>query len=397
MKFDPASEIQDHHVFGEFGGVNPSITDSSTFTFLKPDTMNELFEHEIEGCFLYSRHWNPSNKYLSEALSRMEGTESAQVTASGISAIACTILQICKQGDEIISSRTIYGGTYAFFKNILPRFGINVKFVDVTNLEVVKENINDSTKLIYCETLSNPLLDISDIPSLSVITKENNLQLVVDNTFSPMVVTPYKLGADVVIHSMTKYINGASDCVAGCICASQNFINKLTDINNGMTMLLGPVLDSFRSSSILKNLNTLHVRMKQHSKNAKFIAEKLENLKYKVFYPGLKAHPQHELMKTMMNDEFGFTGMFGVDVGNLENAEFILEEMQNEKIGYLAVSLGYYKTLFSLPGSSTSSEIPEDEQNKIGLSPGIIRFSIGLDNDIERTFNRIKKCLEKLN
>ena len=101
MKFDPASEIQDHHVFGEFGGVNPSITDSSTFTFLKPDTMNELFEHEIEGCFLYSRHWNPSNKYLSEALSRMEGTESAQVTASGISAIACTILQICKQGDEI--------------------------------------------------------------------------------------------------------------------------------------------------------------------------------------------------------------------------------------------------------------------------------------------------------
>ncbi|MBC8196888.1 MAG: aminotransferase class I/II-fold pyridoxal phosphate-dependent enzyme [Candidatus Marinimicrobia bacterium] len=397
MKFDPASEIQDHHVFGEFGGVNPSITDSSTFTFLKPDTMNELFDHEIEGCFLYSRHWNPSNKYLSEALSKMEGTESAQVTASGISAIACTILQICKHGDEIISSRTIYGGTWALFKNILPRFGINVKFIDVTNLETLKESINESTKLIYCETLSNPLLDVSDIPSLSNIAKENNLKLVVDNTFSPMVVTPYKLGADVVIHSMTKYINGASDCVAGCICASQNFINELTDINNGMTMLLGPVLDSFRSSSILKNLNTLHVRMKQHSKNAKFISENLDKLGYNIFYPGLNAHPQHKLMKTIMNADFGFTGMFGVDVGSLKNAEFILEEMQNEKIGYLAVSLGYYKTLFSLPGSSTSSEIPEDEQNKMGLSPGIIRFSIGLDNDIERTFNRIKKCLEKLN
>jgi len=397
MKFDPASEIQDHHVFGEFGGVNPSITDSSTFTFLKPDTMNELFDHEIEGCFLYSRHWNPSNKYLSEALSKMEGTESAQVTASGISAIACTILQICKHGDEIISSRTIYGGTWALFKNILPRFGINVKFIDVTNLETLKESINESTKLIYCETLSNPLLDVSDIPSLSNIAKENNLKLVVDNTFSPMVVTPYKLGADVVIHSMTKYINGASDCVAGCICASQNFINELTDINNGMTMLLGPVLDSFRSSSILKNLNTLHVRMKQHSKNAKFISENLDKLGYEIFYPGLNAHPQHKLMKTIMNADFGFTGMFGVDVGSLKNAEFILEEMQNEKIGYLAVSLGYYKTLFSLPGSSTSSEIPEDEQNKMGLSPGIIRFSIGLDNDIERTFNRLKKCLEKLN
>jgi len=397
MKFDPASEIQDHHVFGEFGGVNPSITDSSTYTFLKPDTMNELFDHEIEGCFLYSRHWNPSNKYLSEALSKMEGTESAQVTASGISAIACTILQICKHGDEIISSRTIYGGTWALFKNILPRFGINVKFIDVTNLETLKESINESTKLIYCETLSNPLLDVSDIPSLSNIAKENNLKLVVDNTFSPMVVTPYKLGADVVIHSMTKYINGASDCVAGCICASQNFINELTDINNGMTMLLGPVLDSFRSSSILKNLNTLHVRMKQHSKNAKFISENLDKLGYEIFYPGLNAHPQHKLMKTIMNADFGFTGMFGVDVGSLKNAEFILEEMQNEKIGYLAVSLGYYKTLFSLPGSSTSSEIPEDEQNKMGLSPGIIRFSIGLDNDIERTFNRLKKCLEKLN
>ena len=397
MKFDPASEIQDHHVFGEFGGVNPSITDSSTFTFLKPDTMNELFENEIEGCFLYSRHWNPSNKYLSEALSKMEGTESAQVTASGISAIACTILQICKQGDEIISSRTIYGGTWALFKNILPRFGISVKFIDVTNLEVLKESINESTKLIYCETLSNPLLDVSDIPSLSKISKENNLKLIVDNTFSPMVVAPYKLGADVVIHSMTKYINGASDCVAGCICASQNFINELTDINNGMTMLLGPVLDSFRSSSILKNLNTLHIRMKQHSKNAKFISENLDKLGYNVFYPGLNTHPQHKLMKTIMNVEFGFTGMFGVDVGSLKNAEFLLEEMQNEKIGYLAVSLGYYKTLFSLPGSSTSSEIPEDEQNKMGLSPGIIRFSIGLDNDIERTFNRLKKCLEKLN
>ncbi len=397
MKFDPASEIQDHHVFGEFGGVNPSITDSSTFTFLKPDTMNELFENKIEGCFLYSRHWNPSNKYLSEALSKMEGTESAQVTASGISAIACTILQICKQGDEIISSRTIYGGTWALFKNILPRFGISVKFIDVTNLEVLKESINESTKLIYCETLSNPLLDVSDIPSLSKISKENNLKLIVDNTFSPMVVAPYKLGADVVIHSMTKYINGASDCVAGCICASQNFINELTDINNGMTMLLGPVLDSFRSSSILKNLNTLHIRMKQHSKNAKFISENLDKLGYNVFYPGLNTHPQHKLMKTIMNVEFGFTGMFGVDVGSLKNAEFLLEEMQNEKIGYLAVSLGYYKTLFSLPGSSTSSEIPEDEQNKMGLSPGIIRFSIGLDNDIERTFNRLKKCLEKLN
>ena len=393
MTYDPASEIQDHQVFGEFGGVNPSITDSSTFTFMKPDTMKELFENEIEGCFLYSRHWNPSNKYLAEALAKLEGTESAQVTSSGISAIACTILQICKNGDEIISSRTIYGGTWALFKNILPRFGIKVKFVDVTNLSKVKSEINKNTKLIFCETISNPLLDVSDLPELSSIAKSNNLKLVVDNTFSPMVVSPYKLGADVVIHSMTKYINGASDCVAGCICASNEFINELTDINSGMTMLLGPVLDSFRSSSILKNLNTLHIRMKQHSKNAQYLAENLDKIGYKVFYPGLKKHPQFDLISNFMNGEFGYSGMLGIDVGSLKNAEQILEAMQNEKIGYLAVSLGYYKTLFSLPGSSTSSEIPEDEQEKMGLSDGIIRFSVGLDNDIERTFNRIKKCL----
>ena len=393
MKYKPASKIQDHQVFGEFGGVNPSITDSSTFTFMKTDKMKELFENEIEGCFLYSRHWSPSNKYLADALSKLEGTESAQVTSSGISAIVCTILQICKKGDKIISSRTIYGGTWAFFKNILPRFGINVKFVEITNLTKVKNEINEKTKLIFCETISNPLLDVSNIPELSKISKNNNLKLIVDNTFSPMLVSPYRIGADVVIHSLTKYINGASDCVAGCICASNEFINELTDINFGMTMLLGPVLDSFRSSSILKNLNTLHLRMKQHSKNALFLAEKMEELNFKVFYPGLKSHAQHDLISNFMNDGFGYSGMLGIDVGSLQNAEKILEAMQKEKVGYLAVSLGYYKTLFSLPGSSTSSEIPEDEQNKIGLGEGIIRFSVGLDNDIERTFHRIKKCL----
>mgnify|MGYP001156881371 CR=1 FL=1 len=396
MKYDPASEIQDHQVFGEFGGVNPSITDSSTFTFMKPDTMKELFENEIEGCFLYSRHWNPSNKYLAEALAKLEDTESAQVTSSGISAIACTILQICQNGDKIISSRTIYGGTWALFKNVLPRFGIKVKFVDILNLEKVKSEITDSTKMIFCETISNPLLDISDIPELGAIAKNNNLKLVVDNTFSPMVVSPYKLGADVVIHSMTKYINGASDCVAGCICASNEFINELTDINSGMTMLLGPVLDSFRSSSILKNLNTLHIRMKHHSNNAKFLASKLSDDGYKIFYPGLKSHPQYNLITNIMNTEFGYSGMFGIDVGSLDMAEKLLENMQLEKIGYLAVSLGYYKTLFSLPGSSTSSEIPEEEQEKMGLSDGIIRFSVGLDNDIERTYKRIIKCLDKI-
>ena len=394
MSYDPATKIHELSAFGEFGGVNPSITDSSTYTFLKSETMKELFESEIEGCFLYSRHWNPSNKYLSDAISALENSEASQITASGISAIACTILQICKQGDELISSRTIYGGTYALFKNILPRFGISVKFVDVTDLTAVKSAISDNTKLIYCESISNPLLDISDLSALSKLAHSHDMKLVVDNTFSPMLLTPINLGADVVIHSMTKFINGTSDCVAGCISSTKEFISTLSDVNNGMCMLLGPVLDSFRSASILKNIHTLHIRMQQHSKNALYIAEGLQSLGVKVMYPGLKDHPQYKLMTEMMNPKYGYSGILAMDVGEESVAEALMEKMQNANIGLLAVSLGYFKTLFSLPGNSTSSEISDEEQIEMGLSKGIIRLSVGLDENIERTFEKMKSCMK---
>jgi methionine-gamma-lyase len=393
MSYDPATKIHELSAFGEFGGVNPSITDSSTYTFLKSETMKELFESEIEGCFLYSRHWNPSNKYLSDAISALENSESSQITASGISAIACSILQICKQGDELISSRTIYGGTYALFKNILPRFGITVKFVDVTDLATVKSSISDNTKLIYCESISNPLLDISDLPALSELAHTHNMKLVVDNTFSPMLITPMNLGADVVIHSMTKFINGSSDCVAGSISSTKEFISTLSDVNDGMCMLLGPVLDSFRSASILKNIHTLHIRMQQHSKNALYIAEGLQSIGIKVMYPGLKNHPQYDLMTCMMNPKYGYSGILAMDVDKESVAEALMEKMQNANIGLLAVSLGYFKTLFSLPGNSTSSEISDEEQVEMGLSKGIIRISVGLDENIERTFEKMKECI----
>ena len=393
MSYDPATKIHELSAFGEFGGVNPSITDSSTYTFLKSETMKELFESEIEGCFLYSRHWNPSNKYLSDAISALENSEASQITASGISAIACSILQICKQGDELISSRTIYGGTYALFKNILPRFGITVKFVDVTDLATVKSSISDNTKLIYCESISNPLLDISDLPALSELAHTHNMKLVVDNTFSPMLITPMNLGADVVIHSMTKFINGSSDCVAGSISSTKEFISTLSDVNDGMCMLLGPVLDSFRSASILKNIHTLHIRMQQHSKNALYIAEGLQSIGIKVMYPGLKNHPQYNLMTSMMNPKYGYSGILAMDVDKESVAEALMEKMQNANIGLLAVSLGYFKTLFSLPGNSTSSEISDEEQVEMGLSKGIIRISVGLDENIERTFEKMKECI----
>ncbi len=396
MKFKPADKIQDLQYFGEFGGVNPSISDSSTYTFLSAKTMFDTFEGNAEGCYLYSRHSSPSNLYLGEALAAMEGTEAANVAASGMGAITPVLLQLCQAGDHIISSRTIYGGTYAFLKNFAPRLNINTSFVDITDLEKVEAAINENTKVLYCEAVSNPLLEVADLKALSKIAKKHGLKFVVDNTFSPLAISPAEMGADVVIHSLTKFINGSSDTVGGVACGTQEFINELRSVNDGASMLLGPTMDSLRAASILKNLRTLHIRIKQHSHNAMFLAEKFEQDGLRTVYPGLESHPGHEMYKSMMNEEYGYGGMLVVDAGSLDKANALMEMMQEKNLGYLAVSLGFYKTLFSAPGTSTSSEIPEEEQKEMGLSDGIIRFSIGLDNDIERTYQMMRECMEEI-
>lgn len=396
MAFKPANNIQDLQYFGEFGGVNPSISDSSTYTFLSAKTMFDTFEGNADGCYLYSRHSTPSNLYLGEALAAMEGTETANVTASGMGAITPVILQLCGSGDHIVSSRTIYGGTYAFLKNFTPRFNVSTSFVDITKLDIVEAAITSTTKILYCESVSNPLLEVADIVGLAKLAKKHNLKLVVDNTFSPLSISPAELGADVVIHSLTKFINGSSDTVGGVVCGTQEFINDLRNVNDGACMLLGSTMDSLRAASVLKNLRTLHIRMQQHSLNASYLAEKFENLGLKTVYPGLASHPSHDLFKSMMNDKYGFGGMLTIDVGSIDKANALMELMQAKNLGYLAVSLGFYKTLFSAPGSSTSSEIPEDEQAAMGLSDGLIRFSIGLDADIERTYEMMKGCMESL-
>ncbi|MDR6158202.1 MULTISPECIES: aminotransferase class I/II-fold pyridoxal phosphate-dependent enzyme [Chryseobacterium] len=393
--FNAANEIQDLQYFGEFGGVNPSISDSSTYTFLSAKTMFDTFEGNADGCYLYSRHSSPMNLYLSQALAKLENTEAANVTASGMGAITSVLLQICKSGDHIISSRTIYGGTYAFMKNFLPPFNIETTFVDINNFDVIENAIQSNTKIIYCESVSNPLLEVADLRKLSEICKKHNLQLIVDNTFSPLSISPSLLGADIVIHSLTKFINGSSDTVGGVYCGSQEFINDTKNVNTGACMLLGPTMDSLRSASILKNLRTLHIRMKQHSHNAMYLAERFENDGLKVSYPGLKSHKNHELMKSMMHEEYGFGGLLTLDAGTTEKANELMEMMQQENLGYLAVSLGFYKTLFSCSGSSTSSEIPEEERAEMGISDGLIRFSIGLDHDIERTYEKMRECMLK--
>ena len=326
----------------------------------------------------------------------MEGVKGAILSASGMGAITSTLLQLCNTDDEIISSRTIYGGTYAFMKNYLPKFNIKTTFVNTTDLAQIENAITNKTKLIYCEIMSNPLLEVSDIYSISKVAKKHGVKLVVDNTFTPMIFSPAKMGADVVVHSLTKFINGTSDTVGGIICADEEFIGELIDVNSGSAMLLGPVMDSMRAASILKNIRTLHLRMKKHSENAQYLAEKFQSDGLRVIYPGLENHPQHEMMKNSMNAGFGFGGVLVIDTKTKEKANELMEEMQHNNLGYLAVSLGFYKTLFSAPGLSTSSEIPEDERETMGLSDGLVRISIGLDNDIERTYQSMTACMKKV-
>lgn len=364
MTFDPATEIQNYLVFGEFGDVNPSICDSSTYTFHSVAKMEELFDHEIEGCFLYSRQFNPTNKFLSAALARMEDGECAQVTASGMAAISSTLLELCSSGDEIVSGHTIYGGTYALLANLLPRFGITTRFVDLSDEQLVRRAITRNTRVLYCESVSNPLLEVADIPKLAAVAREYGLKLVVDNTFSPLVLSPLRLGADIVVHSMTKFINGTSDCVAGCIVSSHDFIDGLNNINRGPCMLLGPVLDSIRAANILKNLHSLHIRMAHHSKNAHYLAQRFQEVGLDVHYPGLAHHPQHSLMMQMMNRGFGFGGMLAVDVGDKLTADRFMMRLQEEKVGYLAVSLGYFKTLFSAPGHALQPKFRKQNERE---------------------------------
>lgn len=395
-KFDPATAINAVQSLDAYRGVNPTINDSATFAFPKGQLMTDTFHGETEGYFLYSRHWNPSAMSLCKALAAMEGTESAWVTGSGMAAITVALIHEVKARDHIIASQTVYGGTFAFLNNYIKKFNIDVTFVDTCNLEQVKQAIRPNTKVIYTETMSNPLLRIANVPELRKIADNAGAKLIVDNTFTPMIFSPYQLGAHVVVYSMTKYVNGKNDCVAGAICGTNDYINSLIDVNNGTAMLLGPVLDSFRSTGILKNLYTLHLRMKQHSHNAMYLAEKFKAIGVPVNYPGLAEHRDHALMQEEMNSQFGFGGMIAIDLGTAEKANAFMEKMQEKGVGFLAVSLGYFRTLFSCSGKSTSSEVPEEIQKSSGISEGLVRYSVGLDNDIEHTFLLMEEALKEL-
>ncbi len=381
--------------FGEHGGVTPSLSRSSTFTVMDPAYMPEIFQGirgpEKNGCFLYSRHFNPTTAVLGRYMAALEGTESALGTASGMSAISSTMLQLCRQGDHIVSSDVIYGGTHALLDEMLPQMGISTTFADPADMRAIANAITSRTKVLYVETMGNPTLKIAHIPELAALAKKKKLTLVVDNTFCPMLVSPARLGADVVVYSLTKFINGASDLVAGAICASQDFIYRLKDLHTGRVMLLGPTLDPRAAFDIIQRLPHLAVRMREHGRRGMVIASHLEQLGVKVGYPGLASHPQHALFNQILNQGYGYGGIFTVDCGDRKSAEQFMRILQNdEQFGYIAVSLGYFDTLMSCSGSSTSSEIPPEDQAKMGLSPGLIRFSIGLTGSLDDRVRQIE-------
>jgi methionine-gamma-lyase len=396
MENKPSQRMRDVQFFGEEGGVVPSIDVSATSTFLNPADMEKAFRGEISGCYLYSRHSNPTVKAFGVKMAAMENTESALGLASGMSAIYSAIRQIMPEGGHIVSSRTVYGGTWALFQNILPKIGIKVTWVDTGDLKSVERAITKETKILYAETMSNPLLAVADLPKLSEITRKHKITFVVDNTFTPLIMAPARFGADVVLHSCTKFISGASDLMAGAICGRQEFIDQLIDVNNGIVMLTGPVMDANVAHRLYERLDHLASRIVSHSKSAMYLAKEMARAKIPVIYPGLETHPDHKLLSEMMNSQYGFGGMMTVECGSPERALALAHELQQERFGLYAVSLGFSRTLMSCPSISTSSEIPDEEQKKMGLSKGLLRLSIGYSGDDEVMTERFLRCHKKI-
>lgn len=396
---NPIEDLADlRHEFGEHGGVNMSIEASSTFTVLDPQTMPALFQGRSgpdKGCYLYGRHFNPTVYNLGRQMAALAGTEAAYCAASGMGAIAAVFLSLCDAGDEIVAANAVYGGTYALLHDFLPKkCGIRTHFVDITDTDAVRGALTERTRLVFTESLSNPTLRVADIPSLAQIAGERAVPLVVDNTFTPLLLRPAELGADIVVHSMTKFISGASDVIAGAVCGNNEFIADLMDLHTGSLMLLGPTMDPHVAADISLRLPHLPLRMQAHGDRALRIATRLEDCGLAVNYPGLPSHPDHVLFSELHYSEYGYGGVFTIDVGTEEKANELMSRLQNEqRFGYLAVSLGYFDTLMSCSGSSTSSEMTDDDKAAAGISPGLVRISIGYTGTLEQRWEQLSGAL----
>jgi methionine-gamma-lyase len=402
--FDPIRAMAEaRHEFGEHGGVNLSIEASTTFTVLAANMMPRIFRGEggpfsnaggsTGGCYLYGRHFNPTVFTFGRMLAAMEGAEAGYATSSGIAAIASVLLQLCKKDDRVVAATALYGGTFALLKDYLPsRTGIETTFVDIRDLDAVRAALRSTkARVLYCESMANPTLVVADLPALARIAHDHGAQFVVDNTFSPLILSPIVHGADVVVHSATKFLSGASDVIAGAVCASRDFIGSMMDLHTGSLMLLGPTMDPKIAHELTMRLPHLGVRMQEHGVRAMAYAKRLSALGADVEYPGLPSHPQHALLERLANRGFGAGGLLTVDLGTIARANRFMEILQNEhSFGFMAVSLGYFDTLMSCSGSSTSSELSEEEQRAAGIAPGLVRMSVGITGSLEQRLRQLE-------
>lgn len=352
----------------ETGAVNVPIYLSSTYA------QEEIGKNRG---YEYSRVSNPTREALEENLRSLEGGTSAHTFASGMAAITamCTMMET---GDHVVCSDNMYGGTVRLFDQILTRYGLKFTYVDTSVAENVERAITPQTQLVHIETPTNPLMELTDIQAVAEICHRHNCELSVDNTFlSPYLQRPIELGADIVMHSTTKFLNGHSEGLGGVlICTKPEHAEKFEFVQK----CTGAILSPFESWMLLRGVKTLAVRMKQHEENGRAVAEWLSKNKKisKVFYPGLTTHPQHELAKKQQD---GFGSMISFETGSLENANKMLRRV---RVCTLAESLGGVETLISHPATMTHAALGEAGRAKIGLTDGLVRISVGIEdvNDI---------------
>ena len=381
MKFGTKTIHAGQHADPTTGAIMTPIYQTSTYIQKEPG------DHKG---YEYSRTANPTRTALENNLAALENGKYGLCFGSGLAAVDC-IIKLLKPGDEVISTNDLYGGTYRIFTKVFEGLGIKFHFTGMNNLEKVSSLVNSNTKMIWTETPTNPMLNIIDIEELSKISKSNNLLLVVDNTFAtPYLQTPIDLGADIVMHSLTKYMGGHSDVVMGAaICNDEKIAEKLYFLQNSCGGVPGPQ-DSFL---VLRGIKTLHVRMQRHCENGRAIAAFLsKNSKVNnVFWPGFEQHPNHLVAKKQMRD---FGGMISFDL-NGNNLNDAIKVVSNTKYFTLAESLGGVESLIGHPASMTHAAIPKEEREKTGVVDSLIRLSVGIE-DIEDLISDLDQALSKI-
>ncbi len=374
-----------------YGALASPIYQTSTFVFDSVEQGGRRFAGE-EG-YIYSRLGNPTNTELEEKIAMLEGTEASTSTGSGMGAISSVFWTVLKAGDHVVSSNTLYGCTFALLSYGLTRFGVEVTFVDTTDHENVRKAMKSNTRVVYLETPANPTLAITDLQAVVDIAHENkNCLVIVDNTFcTPYIQRPAEFGADVIVHSATKFLNGHGDVIAGFVAGRQDFIKQVRFF--GVKDMTGSVLSPFNAFLITRGLKTLEIRMQKHCSNAEIVAGFLENhpAVERVYYPGLKSFPQFELTKKQMNLS-GAIISFKIR-GGLEDGSRV---MNHVKLASLAVSLGDAETLIQHPASMTHSPYTKEERERSGISDNLIRLAVGLESvddiiqDLDQALNVIR-------